>query len=164
MKKLFIACLMAMVLPVLAQADSSYTSTRNARNTSTAQGVNQSVAVADASTGYTQRVDSVGAAQVAIKPQTLVSSTGTTLNNGTQLVSGAARVSSLTVSGIGTSAGDYVLIYDNTSATGTPALEIVLGTAKETVTVQVPGGMQFSTGVYADANSTNVFIAAAYNQ
>lgn len=155
---LAVLCMMGGV----AFADATTTSTWNSR-----QGVydraNSIVGVADLSNGYTQNIDSDGAAFVMEKSAAITSSTGLTLNTGTALYTGAARVKSITVGGVGTSAGDYVLIYDNTSATGTPVFEASVGTAKDTNHIVIPGGADFSTGIFADSNSDNVHVAVSYD-
>lgn len=163
MRKLFFLIAALCLLSGVAFADATTTSTTNGRNMTNDKGVNMGIAVVDASNGYTQNIDSTGAAKVQEKSATISSSTGSTLNTGTALYTGACRVKSVTVSGYGTAAGDYVLIYDAASATGTPVFEATVGTAKETVTIAIPGGVNFTTGIFADSNSNMVHAAVAYD-
>ena len=153
-KKLFILCLLVILPAAIAQADT-------ARRGSFAEGFMGAVAVSDVSSGTVAEVDSAGNLRVANKT-TKTSADGAALNTGTALVSGAAYVQSITMSGFSTTAGDYVLIYDDTAATGEPDFEITVGTAKETVTIPCYGAY-FSTGVFADSNSDAVFCAITYN-
>ena len=163
MRKFLFVIAALVLMSGVAFADASFTSTVNGRSMTNDKGVNQGIAVVDASTGYTQNVDSVGAALVDQKPATISASTGAELNTGVALYSGAARVKSVTVSGFGTSAGDYVLIYDALSATGTPKLEATVGTAKDTNNIVIPGGADFSTGIFADSNANTVHVAVTYD-
>ena len=160
-KLLFVIAALAM-LGGVAFADATSTSTQNSR-TASYDKANQIVGVADLTYGYTQRVDSKGAALVMEKSSTISASTGGTLNTGTALYTGACRVKSVTVSGFGTAAGDYVLIYDAASATGTAKIEVTVGTAKDTNTIVIPGGADFSTGIFADSNSNNVHVSVSYD-
>lgn len=99
----------------------------------------------------------------AENPSTLVVATGSTLNSGTQMVTGHCRVQSITIGGTGTTAGDYALVYDNTSATGTPIFEISVGTAKDTRQL-VFRAAQFVTGIFVDSNSDSVTVTIEYTQ
>ena len=73
---------------------------------------------------------------------------GGTLDAGTALVTGRCFGKVLIVTG--ENAGDYVLIYDNTSATGTPKLDISVGTASQPVIVPLEEA-EFGTGVFANS-------------
>lgn len=157
---LVIAIFLAIVVvPAIVHADASFTSTRNSRNTSTAQGISQSVANADASTGYTQRVDSQGAAMVLKKPTSVAVVAGQDV----VAVTGAARVYSINVAAPASAAGDYIEIYDALSATGTPKLEVSLGTAKGTVQLKLEG-MNFATGVFVNQSANNALVSVEYQQ
>jgi len=160
-----ILCLVviAFASPALVLADATETDTRQAKRGGGSQGINYMVTPADASKGYTQHIDSAGAASVMEYPKTIVASTGSTLNAGVALVSSACRVSTITISGTATSAGAWVKIYDAASATGTPKIEISLGTAKDTRTITIPGGATFSTGVFADSSENLVHLSVTYD-
>ena len=164
MRKLFLVIAALALLGGVAFADATATSTVNGRVATQEKGINQVVAVGDASNGYTQNVDSRGVASVGEYPKTIEASTGPTLDAGVALVSSATRVSTVTCSGFGTAAGDYVLIYDAASATGTPKLECTVGTAKDTNSIVIPGGATFSTGVFADSNSGLVHVAVTHDE
>lgn len=99
----------------------------------------------------------------AANPSSIAVSSGATLNTGVALVTGQSNVQSVTVSGADSTALDYVLIYDAASATGTPKLDISIGTAGETVTITL-NDASFGTGVFADANSDNMHISVEYTQ
>ncbi len=73
-------------------------------------------------------------------------------NADTQIKSGACTVYGITVTG--TSAGDYVLIYDNPSAAGVPEFDIKVGTAADTKVLPFPEGITFSRGIYVDCKDT----------
>ncbi len=92
---------------------------------------------------------------------------GATLNTGTALVTGSCFGRTLIVSQnyAATTTDDYLLIYDNTSATGTPKLDISFGVSRETVIVPLED-MQFGTGVFADAVETinSMHVTLIYSQ
>lgn len=164
-KKISLILLSALLVPAsLVLADTTVTTGRNARSIGVDSGVNQIVAVAGARSKKTIEIDSRGAASVFQYPQIISSNTGKTLNDGVLIRTGAARVSSITVGGFDTTAGDYVLVYDATSATGTAKFDIAVGTAKDTVSVVIPGGAIFSTGIFADSNVDTVHAAITYDQ
>lgn len=163
MRKFLLLIAAVALMGGVAFADATFTTTINGRNMSTDKGVNQGVAVVDASSGYTQNVDSRGAALVKQVSSVISASTGATLNAGYALYSGASRISSVTCSGFGTSAGDYVLIYDDASATGTPVIECTVGTAKDTNSIVIPGGADLTTGIFADSNSNAVHVSVSYD-
>lgn len=164
MKKIFIVTLLVMFGCIsLSFADAVETTTATARTASvSASGIEQVVAIADGASGYTQNIDVRGSASVREYPKKIASSTGATLNAGTALVTGACYVASISISGL-TTAGDYVIIYDALSATGTPKFEISAGTAKDTNNIVIPGGAIFATGVFADSNADVVFCSIAYD-
>lgn len=155
MKKLFsilFAILLGFVLVGSVFADATYTTTNNGKSANIDYSYG---AVIDQTNGYTQHVDSEGAAYVQEKVQTSAVATGATLDSGTAMVSTACRVSGILYGGTSATAGDYVLIYDAASATGTPVFDVSVGTAKSTVPVIIPGGVKFSTGVFADSNDSS---------
>jgi len=164
MKRIFILSLLVIFgCTGLLFAAAVETTTATARTASvSASGIEQVVAVADGASGYTQNIDVRGSASVREYPKQIASSTGLTLNTGVALVTGACYVASISMSGI-TTAGDYVLIYDALSATGTPKFEISAGTAKDTTNIVIPGGAIFATGVFADSNANVVFCSIAYD-
>lgn len=99
-------------------------------------------------------------------PQTklIAVATGATLNAGTQMITGECYVESITISGVGTSAGDYALVYDYTNATAAYLkAEPSVGTAKDTNSIPL-GGAYFANGVFADSNSDNVILTISYYQ
>lgn len=165
MRKIFILSLLIIFgyasLAFCAAVESTAVTGRHAQVAGA--GIESVVAVADGSSGYVADVDVRGSLSTREYPKQVASSTGGTLLNGTALVSGACYVYSITISGPGTAAGDYVLIYDAASATGTPKFEASVGTAKDTNDISIPGGAIFSTGVFADANSTMVHCAVVYD-
>lgn len=163
MNKLLLTLFVALMMSGVAFADATNTAATKARNATQEKNINSVVGVGDISTGNTVEIDGRGAASVLEYPKTITSSTGKTLNDGVALVSAAARVSTVTISGPATAAGDYILIYDAASATGTPKIEIAVGTAKDTRTIVIPGGATFSTGVFADSNSDAVFVSVTYD-
>ena len=146
----------------MAFASYVYAGSADARTASTGKGISQVNGLGDLSSGNTAEIDSDGNVYTRSGSATVVSSTGATLNTGTAIVGAACNVESITIGGVGTAAGDYVLIYDAASATGTPKFEISVGTAKDTRTIDVKGGA-FATSVFADSNSDNVFLSVVYH-
>lgn len=164
MKKLFLSLLVIFGCVSLAFGAAVETTAVTARSASVSTGgIEQVVAVADGSSGYVADVDVRGSVSTREYPKQLASSTGSTLNTGTGLVTGACYVYSITISGPGTTALDNVLIYDALTATGTPKFEASIGTAGETLTISIPGGVKFATGVFADSNSDLVHCAVVYD-
>ena len=84
------------------------------------------------------------------------SASGATLGAGTALVTG--RCFGKTLIATSDTASAYLLIYDATSATGTP-IDVPLGSANTTTVVDLKD-LEFGTGVFAKAvdtgNATNV--------
>lgn len=159
MNKLIIALLLGLVVPSFVFADATWTTTKNGRAVTGQQGISNVVAVADGSTGYTQRVDSTGAASVIEKPCTVVVGSGLD----SLLVTGAARVYAINVAGTAIAAGDTALIYDALTATGTPRFEISVGTAKNTNEVIIPQGAKFATGIYQAQSADNMLVSVCYD-
>ena len=169
MKKLLLVLLSILAVAGLVIGQSYATTTPStsstkARAASLDKGLEQVVGVGDVSGGDTVEVDNRGSMSVLEYPKTVTASTGPTLNTGAALVTGAARVHAVVCSGITTSAGDYVLIYDALTATGTPVFECTVGTAKDTNEIVIPGGANFATGVFADSNASTVHAAVIYDQ
>ena len=159
MKKIFIFAL--LIIFALSFTPFAFAATK-ARTASVAQGLQGAFGIADLSSGDSLEVDSDGRASVRpLQESTVVSSTGATLTAGTALITGAANIQSITLSGQG-SAGDYCLIYDALSASGTPKWEISAGTAKNTVTIDAKGGA-ITTGLFADSNADTVHLSVSYN-
>lgn len=159
MKKLIIALLLGLIVPSLVFADSSYTTTKAGRGVNGQQGISNVAAIADGSTGYTARVDSKGALETKEKP----CSVATVAGQDAVALTGAYRVYSITAAGTAVAAGDKIDIYDALSATGTPKLEISVGTAKNTNQVVIPQGMQFTTGVFVDQSANNMLVSICYD-
>jgi len=99
----------------------------------------------------------------ADNPSSIATAQGGTLEQGTAMVTGQANVQSITVSGASSVAGDTILIYDATSATGTPKFDITVGTAKETIVLKL-NDAEFGTGLFADANTPGLHISVEYTQ
>jgi len=151
MIKFLLALLAVVAMAGQLYADSTYTSTTNIKggNADFAVGAN-----VDQNNGYTQRIDSEGAAYVQEKVQEVVEAIDANdLYSGTTVKSGACRLSSITFGGPTAAAGDFLLVYDNTSATGTPKFDISVGTAKDTVFFVVPGGVKMATGIFVKQGS-----------
>lgn len=159
MNKLIIALLLAFIVPVMAFADVTWTTTKNGRAVTGQQGISNVVAIADGSTGYTARVSSTGAVSTIDHPCAVTALSGL---DGI-LLTGAYRVYSITVAGQLTAAGDRVDIYDALSATGTPKYEISVGTAKGTTQLVFPNGVTFATGVFEDQSGNNMLVSVCYD-
>ncbi len=99
----------------------------------------------------------------AANPSSIAVSSGDPLNAGAALVTGQSNVQSITVSGPELAAGDYILVYDAASATGTPKADITVGTAKGTIVVNL-NDANFGTGVFATASTRTAHIAVEYTQ
>jgi len=165
MKRLFIFLLLVALvfIPVKLWADATFTSTTTPKACNVDYCSGGGVAVVDVQNGYTQRVDSVGAALILQKGQKIAFAEGATLNTGTLLVTGGARVSTITFGGPVVSAGSFVLIYDALTATGTQKFDISIGTTKDVNTITIPGGAIFATGVFADSNAADAGITITYD-
>lgn len=166
MKKLCLALLVVMLATGYVWADATATSTLTPKAGKLDFLSGGAVAVTDQTNGYTQRVDSAGAASVMEYPKTIANTLSGNMSAGVALVSSACRVSNIIVSGEHGTAEDYVLIYDAASATGTAKFDISIGTAGETVAITIPGGATFSTGVFAvagDAGSSPLTVTITYD-
>lgn len=168
MRKVIFSLFLVLAVSVLIVSprvfgDATVTSATKARAAAMDKGLESVVGVGDVSSGNTQEVDGRGAASVLEYPKTITSSTGSTLNTGTALYTGACRLSTVTCSGPTTSAGDYVLLYDAAAATGTPKIECSVGVAKDTNHIIIPGGASFSTGIFADSNADSVHVSVTYD-
>lgn len=162
MRKYLLVAVLLLGAAGYVYGDTLVTSATRARAAALDKGIEQVVGVGDLSDGYSLEVNSHGAASVEEYPKQISSQTGSTLNTGTSMVGNACSVYSITCSGFGTAAGDYVLIYDASSATGTAKFECTVGTAKDTNTISIPGGAIFSTDVFADSNANTVHLAITY--
>lgn len=156
MKKLYLLVLLVSLfcLPTLVFADATDTSTINAKSGSIDYMSGGSVAVTDQGSGYTQQVDSYGAASVVNRPafhtaSTIASADGIAYHTSYKnLVSGACRVMKIVVGGPQSAAGEGALVYDALTKTGTPVFDVSVGTAQNTITIDLgPGGVKFDTGV-----------------
>ena len=87
-----------------------------------------------------------------------------TTSGATELVyTGACTVYSFAVAGASSSAGDVVTVYDNTSATGVPKLEITIAVTGETYSIPLPpGGVSFENGIYVTQTDSNLFSMLSY--
>ena len=164
MKRLLFALLVVLLAAGQGWADATATSTLTAKGGNIDFGT--PVNLTDPESGYNQQIDSAGAASVMEYPKTIANTLSGVMDVGVALVSSACRVHNIIVSGELSTALDYVLIYDAASATGTPDFDISIGTAGETVSITIPGGGTFSTGVYAiagDAASSALTVTITYD-
>jgi len=151
MKRLFFLSLLvvlAMVGPVFA-ADNSHAAAVGGK-------IDMSVAIADASSGYTAEVSSTsGALNVAGRAQAVTSQFG----DG-HMYTGAARIQTICVEG--PTAGDYAEIYDAITATGTAKFDprIAANTSSQCYDV---GGAPFATGIYINATDGDVLTTVVYD-
>jgi len=111
----------------------------------TVKNVSSTVAACDGAAGYCADVDSDGAVEVAEKLSSAVYETGDDATS----VDAAAVVKAIIFTG--DTAGDYVLIKDDT----TTYFDISVGTAKDTIVVPIPGGVSFATDVAVDMTVTS---------
>ena len=173
MKKIFILSLLIIfALSFTSFADAAAT---KARTASVAQGLQGVYGIGDLSSGNTAEVDGDGNLAVAVSGISAdldVDSDGAlaTREVGRKLVSflsedGAAYSGPAIVYGFaaaGTTAGDYIGLYDATSITGTAVLDIVVG-ANGTSYINIPGGISFATDVYVDVSSATVRAMTIYS-
>jgi|24BtaG_2_1085350.scaffolds.fasta_scaffold07067_2 hypothetical protein len=101
----------------------------------------------------------------ADNPSSIATASGSQISAGNQLITGQCNLQSITVSGPHTTALDYLLLYDNTSATGTPKWDISIGTAGDTVFLKL-NDSEIATGLYVDAPGYNsgFHISVEYTQ
>lgn len=158
MNKLLLALFAVMVMAGVSFADATYTSTQNIKGGNADYGVG---ALVDQTNGYTNHVDSEGAAYVQEKVNEVVEAIDSNdLNVGTLVKSGACRLKSIIVGGPTGAAGDYVLVYDALTATGTPKFDVSVGTAKDTIVVNIPGGVKMATGIFIEQGGTAATLVA----
>ena len=155
MKKmiLFSCLLMILLMTPLAYADT-------ARAGSFAAGFEGVYGLGDISSGTTVEVTSVGAA-VTTSRSRAIGNTGFSVSADTQIYTGACWVQSITITG--ESAGDWVAIYDDTSATVANLKfdpRIAANTSSFTLDA---AGAPFSTGIYANVLDNQVFATVVYD-
>ena len=153
---LIVLLIMALAIPSFCMAADT------ARAIAVGGQVESVVAIADGSSGYSVEVDSSGNLATRSGTSTVISSTGVTLNTGVALITGSKNIQAIEISGPLTSAGDYVLLYDALTATGTPVFELSVGTAKDTRGINCFGA-KVTTGLFADSNDNDVFVSVVYN-
>lgn len=164
MKKIF--SLGIAVLALMFLCVGTVDAATKARTASYDKGIMGVQGLGDLSTGNTVEVDDDGNLQVEINDaerQTIYAATGNTATGGVAVVSAASNVTMLTISGSATSAGDYVLLYDAASATGTPKLEATIAVTGETYSITIPGGANFDTGIWMVTKDNAVHASVAYN-
>ncbi len=153
MKKLLFVLLSVILTAGLSYADATYTSTTNAKGGNADYGYGAAV---DQTNGYTQHIDSEGAGYVQEKVSEVVEGIDSNdLYSGLTVKSGASRLNTIVFGGPSSVAGDFLLVYDNTSATGTPKFDVSVGTAKSTVVLSIPGGVKMATGIFAKVNGAS---------
>lgn len=102
----------------------------------------------------------------ADNPSTLVARGGLSTASDTlkKMVVGQCNVQTITISGDGSSAGDYVLIYDDDEADAANLkFEISVGVAEDTTSISL-NDAEFGTGIFAVANSDLLFLTIGYTQ
>lgn len=170
MKKLFAVILAFLVVLAFSPA---FAATK-ADSASLQNGILTVGGVADLSSGDTMEVDTYGNAAVEVKSNANTLAIDSSGNVAVELqgdsanefvtksiayktADGAAYNGAATVYGViltsGT-AGDTAVLYDASSATGTPVFDVVV-LANTTTKVYIPGGVAFSTDVYVDVGGTN---------
>lgn len=159
----------ALMIPATSWAAAAYSSTLTPKACTIDYCSGGGVAVADVQNGYTMHVDDTGAGYVMEKAKTIYEGIGSAdlWPTGQAAATGAARVYTITWGGPTAAAGDAILIYDATSATGTPKFDVATGTAADTVHIVIPGGAIFSTGVFVkldDAGSVGSVLTLTYDQ
>jgi len=164
-KKLIFVIFLIMLLavPAFVFGDATVTTGRNIRTAGSDQGFSQTTAIGGARSGKVLEIDNRGSASVFEYPKTVTSIVGSEMSAGKLVHTGAARLTSITVSGLTTSAADYVLVYDALSATGTPKFEVSIAVTGETYHINIPGGAQFSTGIFVVGIDTEVFATVTYD-
>ena len=156
MKKIFILSLLVIfALSFVSFADAA----TKARTASVAQGLQGAYGIADLSSGDSAEVDSDGRLAVANTVNSTAVSLGATSN---AVITGACTVKGFITKGV--SAGDYALVYDALTVTGSPKFDIYVGTAADTKVVTLPeGGVAFATGVTIASTDADVVTTVIYN-
>jgi hypothetical protein len=161
MRKLFCFSILLAVILIAgnAWADAVPTSTLTPKSGKLDFLSGGAVAVTDQTNGYTQRVDSDGAGYVMEKAKSIYEGIGSGdihgSGAGVAAVSGACRLYTIIYGGPTAGAGEYILIYDAASATGTPKFDISIAVAYETKVIDIPGGAAFETGIFLEAGGTS---------
>lgn len=137
-KKLSIALLCFLVIVgCVTMAEAS----TKARTATIGKGIAYVSGFADLSTGNTAEIDAQGSLQTS----DLTSCTGSGVTHADSLVlTGAGTLNNVTFTS--DAANDWLCIYDNTSATGTPKVDLILGTANETIVAKLD--LNIATGIY----------------
>ncbi len=118
----------------------------NARTASLDKGIQSVNGVGDLSSGATQEIDGRGAAMVSE-----VSGLSISFNRGDAAVLiGAGTLKEVNFNG--NAQNDYIVIYDNTSATGTPIADISVTSSRDSKYVKLDADI--ATGIYVDYSGT----------
>jgi hypothetical protein len=151
-RKLFIISLLVIAIPAIcfAAADQS-------RAAAVGGKVDQIVAIGDASSGYLVEVNSNTGAMHTVPSAQAV---GVAAWSDTLIYTGACRIISISIAGA--SAGDYAMIYDAVTATGTPKFDPRIAVNTSSLTYYI-GGAPFATGIYVDVQDTEVFVSVVYD-
>ena len=165
MKKLFSIMLIVALVFCFACGAAAETATSlatHARVASRGDGINNVVAIADASSAKTAEVDGHGSQIVKefTKEIAIVHGSGVAVDE-------ACRVYSIILNGDPDSSnGDYINVYnDDVEAVAlAQVLEVSIATADDTNQIILPGGVAFSDGVYIEAIDGDVHTMVIYSE
>lgn len=157
MKKLIFIATLLVVLSLAFYAEAADSARSVDRGES---GIEQTVALADMSSGAGVEIDSDG--NIKNKPW---AATYIGALDGTVTITGACTVYGIYLYGDASStAGDYALVYDALTVTGTPKFDISIDVAKGSASYTFPVGVKFTTGVTVDVIDGNAFCSVVYDQ
>lgn len=154
MKKILISCL----LMILCSTPFAFADT--ARAGSFAAGFEGVYGLGDISSGITVEVTSAGGLTTTSRARA-VGNTGFAVSADTQIYTGACWVQSILITG--ESAGDWVAIYDDTSAVqGSLVFDPRISANTSSFYLDAKG-TPFSTGIYANVLDNQVFASVVYD-
>lgn len=154
MKRLF--ALSVIVLAVVFSASYAFAGSADARTASYGQGISQVVGIGDLSSGNTPEITSVGGLGVTAKAVAI----GVANFVDTLVYTGACNVQSIHIAGA--TAGDYAMVYDAVTATGTPKFDPRIAVNTSSLSYDTKGA-PFATGIYVDVSGVSVFVSVVYD-
>ena len=164
MKRFFsLIVVLAVTLALLAIGAGDAYATK-ARNASLDKGIIQVDGIGDLSSGETVEIDANGSMRV----KEFTKSVSFTNGDQNDVLSGAAVVYSVTLSGHATSAADYIILSDaltvpSAYVAGTAKVEVTTDITGDTEQIIIPGGVLFATGVSIDATDSGVYCTIVYS-
>ena len=154
MRKFLIVAIAAML--ALSLASYCYAGSADARTANYGQGIMGVQGIGDLSSGNTVEVTSTGSAHVTNRATAI----GVANFADTLIYTGACYVQSIHIAGA--AAGDYAMVYDALTATGTPKFDPRIAVNTSSLSYDTKGA-PFATGIYVDVSGAAVFVSVVYD-